>query len=54
MGLSEKAIEELKRIYSQEFEKDISDEKAKELGNNLIELFKIIYRPVKDNKEEDL
>ncbi len=56
MGLSQKAIEEFKKIYSQEIEENISDEKAKELGENLLELFKIIYRPVprdiKDSREK--
>ncbi len=53
MGLSKKAIEEFKKIYSQEFEEEISDEKAKELGENLINLFKIIYRPISKSREED-
>ncbi len=45
MGLSKRAIEEFKKTYSQEFGGEISDEKAKELGENLLEFFKIIYRP---------
>ncbi len=52
MGLSKKAIEEFKKIYSQEFEEEISDEQAKELGENLLNLFKIIYRPIPKSREE--
>ena len=46
MGLSKKAIKELKEIYRKEFKEDISDGKAQELGQNLISLFKVIYRPL--------
>ena len=56
MALSKEAIEEFKEIYRQEFKKKISDSEAQELGENLISLFKIIYRPIppkeKDNKQE--
>ena len=53
MGLSKKAIKEFKLIYSQEFEEEISDEKAKELGESLLELFKIIYRPIPPNNKRE-
>jgi flagellin-specific chaperone FliS len=56
MGLSKEAIKEFKRIYSQEFGEELPDEKARELAENLLSLFKIIYRPIpqkeKDNKQE--
>ncbi len=56
MELSQEAIEEFKRIYTEEVGEDISDEETRELGENLISLFKIIYRPLprakKKNQEE--
>lgn len=52
MGLSKKTIEGFKQIYSQEFEEEISDEQAKELRENLLNLFKIIYRFISKSKEE--
>jgi hypothetical protein len=56
MALSKEAIEEFKKIYLKEFKEEISDAQAQELGENLISLFKIIYRPIpskeKDNKQE--
>jgi len=52
MRLSKEAIEEFKEIYEREFGETISDEKAQELGQNLVSLFKIIYRPIPENKEE--
>ncbi|MBM3210659.1 hypothetical protein FJZ33_00450 [Candidatus Poribacteria bacterium] len=49
MALSKEAIKEFKEIYRREFNKDISDEKAQELGQNLIDLFRVIYRPIPNN-----
>ena len=46
MRLSEKAIKEFKEIYKREFGETISDEKAQELGQSLLSLFKIIYRAI--------
>lgn len=50
MGLSKKAIKEFKEIYRAEFGKNISDEKAQELGQNLISFFRIIYRPIPEDE----
>lgn len=49
MSFSKKAIEEFKEIYRKEFGEEISDAQAEEMGENLIELFKIIYRPLPDS-----
>jgi len=49
MALSKEAIDEFKAIYKKEFSEDISDDKAQELGENLISLFRIIYRPIPNN-----
>lgn len=46
MALGEKAIKELKEIYCRQYGKPISDEEAQEMGQRLISLFKIIYRPI--------
>lgn len=46
MRLSEQDIKELKEIYYREFGKSISDEEAQEMGQRLISLFKVIYRPI--------
>jgi hypothetical protein len=46
MRLSEKAIKELKEIYYRQYGKPISDEEAQEMGQRLISLFKVIYRPI--------
>ena len=45
--LSEKALQEFKKIYLEEYGEEISDERATELGINLLTMFDNIYRPVK-------
>jgi hypothetical protein len=44
--ISEAALREFKEIWLKEFGEEISDEKATELGINLLTLFDAIYRPV--------
>lgn len=46
MALSEKGIKEFKQAYLEEYNEEISDVQAKELGENLITLFRIICRPI--------
>jgi len=54
MELSKKAIEEFKEIYYKQFGQHISDEKAQELGKNVISLFEIIYRfPPESNNDNN-
>ena len=50
MSLSQKGIEEFKQAYLEEFNEEISDAQAKEMGENLVALFRIICRP---NPEEN-
>ena len=50
MLLSKEAIKEFKQIYRQEFSEKISDQTALELALNLLNLFRVIYRPI--TKEE--
>ena len=52
MGLSKKAIKEFKKIYFKEYGEKISDEIAKEKGQRLLSLFKIIYRPIPEDYDE--
>lgn len=44
--LSDKAIEEYRRIYKKRYGKEISVKEAVEQGQNLINLFKVIYKPI--------
>lgn len=54
--LSDAALQEFKKIYGEEIGEEISDEKAVELGINLLTIFDKVYRPVKkewlENKNE--
>lgn len=42
--LPKQAIEEYKKIYKEEFNKELSDEDASKLANDLINLFKIFSK----------
>ena len=53
MGLSKEAIDEFKAIYKKEFGKDLSDKEALEMATNLINLFKVIYRPIPKDRIKD-
>ena len=45
--VSEKALEEYKKIYKEEYGEEISDKEALAQATNLLTMFKTIYRPVK-------
>ena len=45
--ISDKALKEFKEIWKEEYGQEISDERAVELGLNLLTLFDKIYRPLK-------
>jgi len=49
LKLSNKALEEFKKIYLSEFGISLSDDIANKLGVELLELFEIIYRPLPKN-----
>ena len=53
MGLSKEAIQELKRIYHRELGKSLSDDAAREMGERLLSLFKIIYRPIPEGRKRE-
>lgn len=50
MQLPEKAIEEYKKIYEKQFGEKISDQEALGQATNLINLMKIIYKPIEKEK----
>lgn len=52
--LSEKALQEFKEIYREEYGEEISDEEALKLGINLLTIFDKVYRPVKREWAEEL
>ena len=43
--MSKKSIEEFKQIWKEEFKENISYDKASDEATNLLNLFKIIYKP---------
>ena len=45
--MTEEALQSFKKLYLEEFGEEISDERATELGTNLLTLFQHIYRPLK-------
>jgi len=45
--LSYEALQSFKKIYADEFGKEISDQEAMELAASLLTLFDHVYRPVK-------
>ena len=46
MKLSQKAIDDFKKIYFKQFGIDLSDEEANALGIELLEFFRLIYKPI--------
>lgn len=44
--LSKLAIEDFKKIYLNKLGNEISDSQANELGVNLLEFFRLIYKPI--------
>ena len=50
MQLPEEAIEEFERVYYEEYDKRLSDQETLIIIKNLIEIFKIVYKPVLNNQ----
>lgn len=50
--LSPQAIQEFKEIYREEHHKELTNKEALELANQLINLFKIINKPMKGKNYE--
>ncbi|OGK11319.1 hypothetical protein A2768_01515 [Candidatus Roizmanbacteria bacterium RIFCSPHIGHO2_01_FULL_37_16] len=51
--LSKEAVIEYQQVYKKIYGKEISYEKALEQGTKLIELFKIINKPLKSSKKQN-
>jgi hypothetical protein len=51
--VSEKALQEFKTIWREEFGEDISDEKALEEATALLTMFDAIYRPIRKEWAEE-
>jgi len=52
MSLSKEAIEEFKKIWKEDFGKEISDQEAYESGSNLVNFFKLLYEIDQRNKRD--
>ena len=46
MRISKERIEEFKQLYLKQFGEGLSDEEAHELALQLLQLFKVVYRPL--------
>jgi len=53
MRLSKEAVEEFKDIYYKRFGEKLSDEKAKELAERLVLLYKAVYHPFPEDNNRD-
>jgi len=53
MSLSSEAIVEFKNLYEKSFKEVISFDEAKEKGLKLLELFRIIYKPLQINNNKN-
>jgi hypothetical protein len=51
--VSEKALQEFKKIWREEFGEDISDEKALEEATALLTMFDAIYKPIRKEWVEE-
>jgi len=51
--ISQKALEEYKAIYKEEYGADISDAEALDLAVNLLTMMNAVYRPIKKEWAED-
>ncbi len=52
MKLDKKAIQEFKELYRKEFKEEIDNKTAGELAIRVLNLFRVIYRPLIKNKHE--
>lgn len=54
MQLSRKALDEFKTIYFKQFNKKLTDDEANRLGIELLEFFKLIYKPIPKQDYENI
>lgn len=45
--MSDKALQEFKKIWKEQYGEDISDEKAMDEGMALLNIMNVVYRPIK-------
>lgn len=50
MKLPKEAINEFKKIYKKQHNVEISDAEANRLGNKLLNLYRLVYLPAKQNE----
>ena len=46
MEIPKKDLDEFKRIFKKDYGEDLSDEEAQHIAGKIINLFRIIYRPI--------
>lgn len=46
MQIDREDIEELKKIYTEDYGEALTDSEAMEMGQRLLNLFQVIYRPL--------
>ena len=51
--LSPEAIKEFKEIYKEENGKELSDAEALEMENNLLNLFRVLLKPLSEKEKEE-
>ncbi|MFC1645492.1 hypothetical protein ACFL08_05725 [Patescibacteria group bacterium] len=54
MELTDKQIKEFQKIYKKEFSEEISFEEARDGASRLVQLMKMIYKPIKKSDLEKL
>jgi len=52
--ISDVALQEFRMLWREEFNEEISEEKAMEIAPKLLNLFNHIYRPIKKKWLEDM
>lgn len=48
--LSDEAIKQYQEIYKKKFGQEISEKEAREQGENLIRLIRVVYKPIPKKK----
>ena len=52
--LSDKDLDEFRRLYKRRFGKEISREEAREQGSSLLRMMKVVYKPVTQKQVDEL
>ena len=54
MQITDKELDEFRRIYKKRFGKAITREEAREQGSSLLRLMKVVYQPVTQRQVDEL